>query len=289
MLKILLNRISKKPVKLLDFNYWVWVNRINVYRLIILPRYQTGFTSIFNKKIKFVDACTLVYGYTELFEKKIYEFDAKNSNPLIIDCGANIGLSVIFFKQLYPHSSIIAYEADPNIFNTLQFNIDSFYLKDVEALNRAVWISDDEEISFRIEGGYSGRIPKAGEDMKNIESHAKVKTVRLKDIIASSERRIDFLKIDVEGAEADIILDCATVLDKVDHLFIEYHSHIKEKQRLQEILSVLESSGFRYHIKEAFCSDAPFKDRSKHQMLEMDLQLDIYCYRLCSWGGDMNG
>jgi FkbM family methyltransferase len=241
-----------------------------LHRLICLPRYHPTTTFLLGKQIEIVDACTFLSGYKEIFEKKVYEFKAQSEQPLIIDCGANIGMSVIFFKQIYPDSRIIAFEPDPQIFDVLKRNILNLELTNVDLDQKAIWI-EESSIKFAVEGGYSGRIPKPG-DRKNI---VEVQSVRLRDLL---NQKIDLLKIDIEGAETEVIRDCQDRLESVEHLFIEYHSHIQENQSLHEILNILHNAGFRYHILEAFTSKKPFMDRET--MLGMDLQLDIFCYRV---------
>ena len=46
-----------------------------------------------------------------------------NKGSYVIDCGANIGMSITYFKRLYPKSKIIGFEPDPKIFETLKKNI----------------------------------------------------------------------------------------------------------------------------------------------------------------------
>lgn len=239
-------------------------------KLRLLPRYQPTTTNLLGTEIEIVDACTFLGGYHEIIEGKIYEFKASSEKPLIIDCGANIGLSVFFFKTLYPSSRIIAFEADPIIFNTLVKNVSNLGLTDVEIHNEAIW-TDETYISFCREGAYSGRIPKPGDRDSMIE----VKTTRLRDIL---NQKIDFLKLDIEGAETEVIRDCEDRLTNVEHIFLEYHSHMQEKQTLHEILSIMQKAGFRYHILEAFSSQHPFMKREL--MLGMDLQLNIFGYRV---------
>src|SRR5688572_3562695 len=53
-------------------------------------------------QIRYKRPYELLHTYKELFEDEIYRFTAAHSSPLIIDCGANIGLSILYFKQLYP-------------------------------------------------------------------------------------------------------------------------------------------------------------------------------------------
>lgn len=238
-------------------------------RLKKLPRYVPTKTTLLGENLEIADACTFLCGYYEIFERKIYNFVASTNQPLIIDCGANIGLSVIFFKRLYPHSKIIAFEPDPNIFSILERNLSVLGFENIEIYKKAIWI-DDKNVDFQVEGGYSGRIPKPG-DSENI---VKIPAMRLKKLL---NQKVDFLKLDIEGAETEVIRDCQDLLSNVDLIFVEYHSHIKENQSLHEILAILHKSGFRYHILEAFSVSQPFVNRQ--QILGMDLQLNVFAYK----------
>lgn len=90
-------------------------------------------------------------------------------------------------------------------------------------------------------------------------------------------RKVDFLKIDIEGAEYEVIKDCENELKNIDFLFIEYHSMPEKGQNLHEILEIVHRTGFKYHIKEAYTSKHPFMERNLN--FGMDLQLNIFCYK----------
>lgn len=235
-------------------------------RLYKTPRFQKGSANFLQNPFYFVDAATFLHGFEEIFEQEIYKFKAGTDTPNIIDCGSNIGLSVVYFKLLYSQSKVTAFEPDKKIAQTLKENIKSFKLDNVEVNEKAIWINNDG-IEFQEEGGFSGRIPKPG-DTSNI---VKVPTKRLKDLLSC---KVDFLKMDIEGAEYPVILDCAEMLKNVDNFFIEYHSHIKEEQNLHKILEILHTQGFRYHIHEAYTRKHPFI--SNESMVGMDLQLNIF-------------
>src|SRR5690349_11035634 len=79
----------------------------------------------------FISPPELLYGLREIFIDNIYQQELKE-NALILDCGANIGLSVIYLKSICPTARIIAFEPDENNFNLLQKNVDSYNLKNVE-------------------------------------------------------------------------------------------------------------------------------------------------------------
>ncbi len=253
----------KHPVKLLlDSEYR------EISRLSQLPRYTAASTTLFGEVFCLTDAGSFVYGYNEIFKRHIYHFTANHPAPYIIDCGANVGLSIVYFKQMYPDCRIIAFEPDPAIFEVLQKNVKNFHLRDIELVQKAVW-KWNGEIDFYAEGGFSGSISEQSQN-KTIK---KVKTQRLHSLL---EQKIDLLKIDIEGAETEVLRDCADKLDGVDRLFVEYHSFAGEEQSLDEILAILKKAGFRYHIKEAYTVEKPFSHLFTGGP---DLQLDIFAFR----------
>ncbi len=72
------------------------------------------------------DQASFRLGYSELFNEEIYKFRSQKANPYIIDCGSNMGMSIIYFKSLFPDSRIVGFEADPYVFSFLKKNIQSF-------------------------------------------------------------------------------------------------------------------------------------------------------------------
>ena len=234
-------------------------------RLQKIPRRTKGYTTFKGRKVKFTDSTTFLNGVREIFGKDIYFFGERGS-PLIIDCGANIGHSVIYLKQRYPDARIEAYEPDPEIFDALKFNVDSFNLDRVDLHNAAVW-SENGTVEFSKEGGFSGRV-----SVSNDDNLTEVPAASLGSIVSS--RDVDLLKMDIEGAEYEALKSNVGQLQQVKNIFIEYHSHEERPQRLHEILEMLRGIGFRYHIHEAFTRDKPFVDNES--MLGMDLQLNIF-------------
>lgn len=232
-------------------------------------RYEMGSVTLWGKKWKYVDGTTLLVGLKEIFIDKIYKFNSDNETPFIIDCGSNIGFSVYYFKQLYPKAKVIAFEADPEIYDVLCENLANVGLNDIELINKAVWDSSDT-LEFRSEGGMSGRVRINDEQGKLFS----VQGARLKDYLCN---KVDFLKIDIEGAEYRVIKDCKEELKNVNRIFLEYHSPRSEEQTLAEILAILKTSGFRVYIKEAYVQVNPFLE--VRTVDGMDLQLNIYGVR----------
>lgn len=229
--------------------------------------------------VKFLDRSITIgssfwflHSVNELFIDEVYRFETNNPKPVIIDCGANWGLSIIYFKLMHPAAVITGFEPDKEIFSILAHNIASFKLQDVKLEEKAIWKNYDT-LRFSSEGTLGGSITGLGTAEQNV---VEVKTVRLKDILIEKEK-VDFLKIDIEGAEYEVIKDCADELHRVDRLFIEYHSAPGQPQQLSDILRFVHDAGFRYYIKEAWNNmQYPFDADKK---LYYDLQLNIFCYR----------
>lgn len=222
-------------------------------------------------KIFTPDTLSFIWQFKEIFADEDYKFLTDSPNPIIYDCGANVGTSCLYFSLNYPHSTIKAFEADTNITQILKENLQRNSIKNVEIFNKAVWINDEGvEMSF---DGLDG----ASIITKN--NFTRFPSIRLKDLIVK-ESKIDMLKIDIVGAEYEVLKDCANSLNNVENIFIEYHSYVTSAQKLSEIISILEKNHFRYFIKPVNDREAPFVNRKNKFNPKMDLQLNIYGYKV---------
>ena len=97
-----------------------------------------------------------MHGLNEIFIDEIYKIKLP-PNARIIDCGAHIGLSVIYFKRICPTSFITAFEPDEQNFNLLKQNIQSFQLESVDLRKEAVWVANTE-LNFSNEGSMASKI-----------------------------------------------------------------------------------------------------------------------------------
>ncbi|HEY0728922.1 MAG TPA: FkbM family methyltransferase [Pyrinomonadaceae bacterium] len=235
-------------------------------RLKSIPRYQPTTTDILGKPFEIVDSSSFIWMYNEIFEREIYRFRAKTERPYIIDCGANIGLSVSYFKRLYQQSRILAFEPDEKIFEVLKRNVAE--QTDVELICRAVWTSETS-LSFMSEGADGGRLSGPGDAKDEV-----VQTIRLRDYL---QQPVDLLKLDIEGAETDVLEDCADVLSNVECLFVEYHSFAGRPQTIHKLTTILSGAGFRLHIHPENASPQPFLRREVYG--GMDLQLNVFAFR----------
>ena len=186
---------------------------------------------------------------------------------LLPDGGANIGLSTIYFKSLFPKSKIVAFEPDIKIFKILKENVESFGLKDVDLVNKGLW-KENTKLAFNSEGADAGAI---NMDSHKSKSSNKIKVVDLKPYL---NQRVEFLKLDIEGSETIVLKAIESSLHNVEKIFVEYHSYIGQEQTLNEIIEILKKNNFRLYISAGLSSKSPFITINTYS--DMDMQLNIF-------------
>jgi FkbM family methyltransferase len=222
------------------------------------------------RKIFYKNGLELLYSLKEIFIEEIYKLDLNITEPYIIDCGANIGLSILYLKKQFPKASIIAFEPDETNFGLLKKNTEDF--PGLILQQKAVW-KENNFVKFDASATLSSQIISNSD--KNDTSSNEVESIRLKDFI---DRPIDFLKIDIEGAEFEVLKDCADRLDMVKFMFIEYHGRFNQINELTEIFNLLNERHFQYYIKEASeVYHTPFFRKEKPE--SYDIQLNIFCFK----------
>ncbi|MCB0192838.1 MAG: FkbM family methyltransferase [Anaerolineae bacterium] len=242
-------------------------------RIYNTPRYTPIQSNILGSEIIILDGASFFHSYKEIFEQEIYAFSTKNLSPTIIDGGANIGLSTIYLKKLFPTSKVYAFEPDPNVFKVLEANIRAFGYSNVELINKALWHTETI-VQFMGEGADAGHLSYKKDIGVEDKNNNMVQTTRLCNYL---HQEIDFLKLDIEGAEVEVVLDCSDYLQNVRNIFVEYHSFEGQEQRLDELLCILNKSGFRVQIHSQFASPQPLLNQVTR--LEIDFQLNIFGYR----------
>jgi FkbM family methyltransferase len=211
----------------------------------------------------------LLHSYREIFEEEIYRFESYKKEPVIFDCGSNIGLSVLYFKQLYPQARVIAFEPDPNNFQLLQQNAEKNKLSNLELHQAAVWTRDGS-ISFAANESEASHITETADGNQ-------VSARDLKALLAL-EQEVDFLKMDIEGAEGEVIPHIRAQLPKIRHLFLEYHGKVEETEKLNRLLQLLQEAGFQVYIRNAADNlRHPFVEKRTHTIY--DVQLNLFCYK----------
>ncbi len=159
---------------------------------------------------------------------------------LIIDCGANIGLTSLQFAKNFPNTQIVALEPDQNNFELLKKNAKDY--RHITPKHFAVWSANEIlkiDRDFRDGQDWSIRTTKT-----DIKGHQTVHSITIDKLLSEiSVDTIDLLKIDIEGAEKELFKDQATYsfLDKVNCIAIELHDECINRS---EIYAILKEKGF---------------------------------------------
>lgn len=220
---------------------------------------------ILNYHVKSYDVYDTGVLFQEIFIYQQYFFKTDTPTPWIIDCGSHIGLSILYFKALYPQAQLLGFEPAPETFKLLKENVKRNRLKDVRLENKAVSNEEGKMKFYGDESKTSSLIKERG-SRNNVE----VDVVKLSRYI---DQKVNFLKIDVEGVE-DLVLEDLAAGDKlkmIQQMVIEYHHHIaKDTDRLSKFLKILEDHNFGYQIEGS--SQPPYKRMEYEDLM-------IYAYQ----------
>ena len=173
-----------------------------------------------------------------IYEQEVLRFRTTSDRPRIIDCGANVGTSALWFSQQYPQAEIIAFEADPALAAVLARNCPSFKADNIEVRQQGVWV-EEGFLDFAGDGKDGGRLVGTGaaHDIDNV----KVPSIRLRDMLLAGP--VDMLTVDIEGAEEQVMADCADAFGHVQTLCVEFHSYKDRPQRLHDLLAACGQPG----------------------------------------------
>lgn len=160
------------------------------------------------------------------------EYDSLNlpeTAKTIIDLGANIGLSALFFIKKFPTSRIVAVEPDAVNFSIMEKNLEKFS-KSVSFLQAAIWPTDGE-VSLVEEDDDHASLGAWGyrTEASNGNSGLSVKAVTIPTIMKQYDMDfVDILKVDIEGAEYELFeKNYEDWIDKVGLIIIETHDRFK--------------------------------------------------------------
>lgn len=148
---------------------------------------------------------------------------------LIVDAGAHVGLTTVFFALQYPRATIVALEPERSNFHLLRANTAAF--RNVRAVNAALWHhpaklclanpgSDTWTFRFVPPGPTAGAGSEAGATF--------VEAITMDALLAPyGTRRVSLLKMNIEGAEAEVLRASASWLHRVDSLAVELHDWLR--------------------------------------------------------------
>jgi len=154
-------------------------------------------------------------------------------DPIIVDLGSNVGYTMTHFAYLYPRSRIFGVELDFDNCSLAQKNIESLK-EQCKIMHAAVW-SDSRQISYAGDGEWGFHVTDKESDQKS----APAKTLdRIFEEFGI--KQVDYLKVDIEGAEKAILEKPDMWIQHIKHLKMEVHP----PATIEWCLDVLKKFGF---------------------------------------------
>jgi FkbM family methyltransferase len=168
--------------------------------------------------------------YGKIFGEEEYRLEVCKKPKVILDAGANIGLSAVYFANQFPQATIIAVEPEQSNFSLLRANTASY--PNIIPIRAALW--NKNELISLIAPPRSKEWEKWGFQTQSLEEKNtkeicdKIPAITVEKIMRDYQIEfVDILKIDVEGAEKEVFENSFLWIDKIGIIVIELHEHLK--------------------------------------------------------------
>lgn len=229
-------------------------NWLQYYSYKYFTQRNTGFTFIGRNGLKLAIPKRLLQTYKECFfdetyfkglPKNIQNFNTKT----VVDIGANVGYFSLSFFSIDPKAQILSYEPMPNNFELLKKYQNENADLNFKIFNNAV-SGRKETLTLNYNANDSYTTSASIFESDNEPDKIHVETTTLEEIIKDNRlQKIDFLKLDCEGSEYEIIYNASsTVLDKIAVLSIETHQGKSENENRDSLAAFLSKKGFEIKL-----------------------------------------
>ncbi len=160
--------------------------------------------------------------YEHVFVLKEYNFPIPFEPRLIIDGGANIGLSALYFARRFPEATILAVEPDPANCALLQHNTRD--QKRVDAIQAGLWPSSGHlRIKDKSADANAFQVEWAAEPATDTLEATSLEAI----LLNSGADCLDIVKLDIEGAEKEVFrAGFEQWLPKTRLLIVELHDRM---------------------------------------------------------------
>lgn len=206
----------------------------------------------------------------------------RDAEPLIIDGGANIGVSVLEWKARWPMARVICFEPDPDAFRLLELNIERNGIPGVECVNAALSDSDGTAQLF---GEFGKAADARGNSIEQawgqrpLTSSVPVACCRLSSYLA--DRPVAFLKLDIEGAEQRVLMEIRAQLCQIDAIYVEVHETegLRAINSVAPIVQLLTSAGYELEQESRFAGHALPADLDRWRRQVAAQQTQLFAWR----------
>src|ERR671910_32793 len=179
---------------------------------------------------------------------------------IVIDIGAHIGLyTIISSKRVGANGKVVAIEANPSNFEMLNSNIKLNQLTNIISLNNAVY-SKETKIKLYLPGEELGDTiynTIVSDRAKNEDKFVEVSANTLDYLLQSKgieQEQVNWIKIDVEGAEFEVLKGATNILSnsKDIALLIEIHNLKDSTNLYRPIIEFLKLYNFKIEFEKTY-------------------------------------
>jgi FkbM family methyltransferase len=206
-----------------------------------------GWAEVAGFRMRYLEAEWMRFLFREVFAEREYWFSTDEARPVILDCGSNIGMAILFFKALYPEAEITAFEPAPWACSAIEETLRANGLQNV-TLHNAALAEAEGTLDLFHDPDHPGSAAMSMHRERMPGESVRVPAVRLSRYVA---KPVDFLKLDVEGSELPVLRDLASsgAIGQIRQMVIEFHHHLSPTvDNMSECLSLLEQHGFGYQL-----------------------------------------
>lgn len=236
----ILKKLSRKIKKIEKHPTEVLIEMDNGLKYFAPKESQIGEFPVRDEMSKLKDYGEFLYILSEQFVSEIYEkhYNIKKGH-VIVDIGANIGIfAVKAAKKVGKSGKIIVMEPEKRNLEFLKKNIQANNLNNVIIVPKGVWSErTTKKIFLRGMGGHSFFHKSRSYDYINLDTLDNI----LKDL---NIEKINFIKMDIEGAEIEALKGANTTLKKKINLAISGYHKINGNPTYKAIISLLKKKGF---------------------------------------------
>ncbi|KGO82835.1 FkbM family methyltransferase [Flavobacterium cauense R2A-7] len=233
-----------KQIPLLVKSFVFVQNIARKYQDLQITDYKDGVLMTFNGLKIYVESYEELFILNEVFVQNDYNF-LTNEKVVVVDIGANIGTSCLFFSKMENVQKIYAFEPVPDTFMqaTLNLELNKEISKVAQLNNFGLGKNNRDEVFLfdrNVKGntGVRGAMSTSFKSENVVETNVVIKNAadQINAVIADNPDCKTVVKMDCEGGEYEIFesLSESGVIAKIDYLMMEWHD--KGAEVLEEVL-----------------------------------------------------
>ncbi len=221
-----------------------------------IENHKDGFLVSFLDFAFYIESLEEFHILNEVFINDDYRFHT-NSKSIVIDIGANIGISSMYFSKCNHIHKIYAFEPVERTFNHAKYNLElNNKIHKVEWIRNIGLGKDNRKESFLFNKNTKGNTGIRGvlsdsyandANAERVEVQICDASLEIREILSKIDNEKVILKMDCEGAEYEILENIfnTKIIKQIDVILLEWHD--KGSQIIEDILL---KSGFDFFAKD---------------------------------------